>query len=383
MPQPTATVKKYSQITISLGSFFVPFMLSALNLALPAIGQEFHTSVYLLSWVTSGYILAAAAFLVPFGRFADINGRRKIYLYGISLFSFSALLCSLAWSMKALIAFRILQGIGAAMIFSTGMAILASVFPPEERGRVLGINGACVYTGQSLAPVLGGGLTQYFGWRFIFFLMFLAGLLIIYIIKAKLKTEWIGAPQEKFDTPGALLYTIGIIILMYGFSSLSHWTGGKYFLIMGILVMFLFVKQELNTPNPILQVSLFTQNITFTFSNLAAFINYSTTFAIAFLLSLYLQVGRSYDAKTAGFILLAQPVIMAIFTPQTGKLSDRFQPRILASLGMGITALALFLFSFLTYDTPIWLLMCYQVIVGLGFAFLQHLIITQSWVQFP
>ncbi|KJS88415.1 MAG: MFS transporter [Peptococcaceae bacterium BICA1-8] len=366
MTQPDPAIRKYTQITISIAYFFVPFMASALNLSLPSIGREFGANIYLLSWVTTGYILAAAVLLIPFGRLSDIRGRKKIFFWGVTLLSFSALLCGFAWSLEALIFFRMLQGTGASMIFATGMAILTSAFPPQERGKVLGINAACVYFGQSMAPVLGGSLTHYLGWRSIFFLMFIAGLLIMYFVFFKLQAEWAEAWGEKYDTSGALLYSTGLVLFIYGLSSLSKWGGGKYLLVIGIMVLILFSRHEARVTHPILHVGLFTENITFAFSNLAALINYSATFATAFLLSMYLQVCRGYDAQIAGLILLAQPMIMATCSPFMGRLSDRIQPRIVASWGMALTSLGLILFSFLQGDTPIWILMINQAIIGVG-----------------
>jgi len=285
---------------------------------------------------------------------------------GVTLLSFSALLCGVAWSIESLIIFRMLQGTGASMIFATGMAILTSAFSPQERGKVLGINAACVYFGQSMAPVLGGSLTHYLGWRSIFFLMFFAGLLVMYFIYFKLQEEWAEAWAEKYDTSGAFMYSAGLVLFIYGMTSLLKWGGGRYLLVVGILILSFFFRHEAKVSHPILQVGLFTENVTFAFSNLAALINYSATFAAAFLLSMYLQVCRGYDAQVAGLILLAQPMIMATFSPFMGSLSDRIQPRIIASWGMGFTSLGLVLLSFLQADTPIWILMINQAIIGIG-----------------
>lgn len=362
------TLKRYTQFTISLAFFFVPFMGGSLNLALPAISKEFASNVYLLSWVTTGYILASAAFLIPFGRVADIRGKRRLFAWGIGLLTFSALLCGLAWSMEALIFFRILQGIGASMIFATGMAILTSVFPPEERGKILGINAAFVYGGHSMAPFLGGNLTHYFGWRSIFFFMFLAGIFITYLAFFKPKAQWIQTQNETFDMLGATLYTLGIIFSMFGLMSIVKWSGAKYILILGLLVLVLFFRRALLVAQPIFNVSLFTQNTTFAFSNLAALINYSAAFAISFLLSLYLQVGRGFDPRTAGLILLAQPIIMAVCSPFSGRLSDKIEPRIIATSGMALTAVGLFFLSFLKIDTPLGYIILNQALVGIGFS---------------
>lgn len=362
-------LKRYTLIVAAMASFLTPFMGSAVNLAIPSIGRDFNSNAFLISWVATGYILASAAFLVPIGRLADIVGRKKIFLLGISFFGLSSILCGLAWSVKALIAFRILQGIGSAMIFGTAMAILTSVFPPQERGKALGINVASVYIGLSLGPVLGGMLNHNFGWQSIFYLTAIISVLAVLLAAAKLKGEWAGAGGEKFDFTGAFLYSIGLATLMYGISSINATQWAKYLLVLGLIMLVIFIKYEMKANQPLLNLKLFGRNVTFAFSNLAALINYSATFGVGFLLSLYLQIVMDFNSQAAGFILLSQPVLMALLSPFAGTLSDKVQPRVVASCGMALTTLALFIFCFLSTSTPLWLLIADLAILGAGIAF--------------
>lgn len=342
---------------------------SAVNLAIPAIGKTFNSTALQLSWVVSSYLLASIAFMLPLGRIADIFGRKKVFATGIIIFLLSSLLCGLAWSVKALIFFRILQGIGGAMIFSTGMAILTSVFPPQERGKALGINVATVYTGLSLGPVLGGVINHHLGWPFIFYFSTILGVLIIPLTITKLKGEWVGAKGESFDLTGAVLYTSGTVAFLYGLSTVATSVWGKFIFLFGLFILAIFIKHEVKTEQPVLNIKLFSRNITFTFSNLAALINYSATFAVSFLLSIYLQVVLKYDSQTAGLILLSQPVLMALLSPFAGVLSDRVEPRVVASLGMSLTTAGLFLLNFLTVATSLWLVIANLALLGTGFAF--------------
>ncbi|TYO92729.1 MFS transporter [Desulfallas thermosapovorans] len=363
-----AQLKRHTLITITMASFLTPFMGSAVNLAIPAIGEQFNASAMHLSWVVTSYILASAAFLVPFGRLADIVGRKKVFIAGnISFFLFS-LLCGLATSVEMLIAFRALQGIGSALIFGTAMAILTSVFPPQERGKILGINVATVYTGLSLGPVLGGSLNHNLGWQSIFYFCAIIGLAVIIMSLTRLKGEWAGARGERYDLTGAVLYSFGLVLFMYGISSIgtSAWSG--YILTAGLVILAVFIRHELKTELPVLNLKLFSKNVTFAFSNLAALINYSATFAVGFLVSLYLQVVLGYNSQQAGFILLSQPVLMAVLSPFAGKLSDRVQPRLVASWGMALCTTGLFIFVFLTRQTPIWLVLANLALLGVGFA---------------
>ncbi|GAB6273512.1 MAG: MFS transporter [Peptococcaceae bacterium] len=363
-----ALIKKYALIIVMVASFLTPFMGSAINLAIPAIGKTFNSTALQLSWVVSSYLMTSAAFLLPLGRLADIIGRKKIFTAGIIIFPLFSMLCGLAWSVKTLIFFRILQGIGGAMIFGTSMAILTSVFPPQERGKVLGINVATVYTGLSLGPVLGGVINHYLGWPFIFYFNALLSALIVPLIFTKLKGEWFGARGESFDLSGAFLYALGIIAFLYGLSTIATLEWGRFIFLLGLVILVIFIKQEAKIKQPILNIKLFRKNITFIFSNLAALINYSATFAVGFLLSVYLQVVGKYNSQTAGLILLSQPVLMALLSPFAGALSDHVEPRVVASLGMGLTTAGLFLFYFLTGSTPLWLVIVNLALLGIGFA---------------
>ncbi|HHW06674.1 MAG TPA: MFS transporter [Clostridia bacterium] len=362
-----ASLRKYALVSATMAAFLTPFMGSSINLAIPAIGEEFQTSAVLLSWVVSSYLLASAAFLVPMGRLADMIGRKKVFISGIFLFALFSFLSGLARNIQTFLLFRVLQGAGSAMIFGTNMAILTSVFPPQERGKALGINSASVYLGLSLGPVWGGFLNHRFGWHSIFFFCALLALIAFFVILFKLPGEWIGAGQEKYDGTGAVLYMLGLIGFMYGLSSFTSAGWGPYVLVAGILVLAVFIYYETKAPYPLMNLKLFKSNIAFTFSNLAAFINYSATFAATFLLSLYLQSVRGYDSQVAGLILLAQPVVMAALSPVAGSISDRVEPGKVASLGMAITTVSLFVFWFLGPNTSIPLVMANLLLMGAGF----------------
>jgi len=351
----------------ALASFLTPFMGSSINIALPSIGREFTMDAVLLGWVATSYLLSAAIFLVPFGRIADIYGRKRIFTYGIIIFTSTSLLLSITGSAAMLIVFRVMQGIGAAMIFGTGVAMITSAFPVGERGRALGINVATVYLGLSLGPLLGGLLTENFGWRSIFIVNVALGSVIIGLLYLKLKGDWAEAKGEKFDLVGSVIFGLAVAATIYGLSILPN-VSGIFVILVGILGVLMFAKWEINTPSPILHMDLFLRNKIFAFSNLAALINYSATFAVAFLLSLYLQYIKGYGPQTAGFILVAMPVVQAILSPAAGRLSDKIEPRIIASIGMALTTVGLVFLVFIKQDTGIIYIIFSLVILGLGFA---------------
>jgi EmrB/QacA subfamily drug resistance transporter len=362
------TTKRVVLIIAVMSSFLTPFTSSSVNIALPSIGTQLSLNAVALSWVATAYLLAAAAFLIPFGRIADIYGRKKIFQLGIIIDAIASILCATSSSGELLIVFRALQGVGGAMIFGTGIAILTSVFPANERGRALGISTAAVYTGLSAGPLVGGFLTGHFGWRSIFFLNAFLGLVIIVVVFWKLKGEWAEAKGESFDYVGSIIYSLALVAVFYAFSVLpALW--GIWLIIIGIIGLAAFVWWETRQKQPVLNISFFRNNTVFAFSNLAALINYSATFAVAFLLSLYLQYVKGFSPEHAGLILIAQPVVMVIFSPIAGSLSDRIEPRIVASIGMALTTAGLVMLIFLNNVTGLPFILASLVTLGLGFGF--------------
>ncbi|MGD0092823.1 MAG: MFS transporter, partial [Planctomycetota bacterium] len=351
-----------------LSSFLTPFLGSATTVALRAIGDEFRMSAVALTWVASAYLLSSALFLVPFGRLADIYGRKRLFRLGILVFTGASVLLAGAPAADLLLAFRAVQGVGSAMIFCTSMAILLSVMPAGERGKALGINTAAVYCGLSAGPVLGGLLTHYLGWRSIFIFTGALGLAAYLLAAWKLKGEWAEARGERFDAPGAAFYSLSLLALAGAFSWLPRWQGVAA-LLCGAAGLTAFILWELRTAQPLLDLNLFRHNTVFAFSNLAALINYAATFAVGFLLSLYLQHIKGLAPRGAGMVLLAQPLVMAFFSPLAGRLSDRIQPRVVASLGMGLTACGLVALAFVAAATPLGYVAACLVVLGLGFAF--------------
>lgn len=350
----------------TVSSFLLPFMASAVNVALPSIGADFAMNAVALSWVATAYLLGAAMFLVPLGRVADIVGRKRIFILGVSLFALISLALALSPSGGLLIGLRVLQGVGGTMTFATSMAILMSVFPASERGRALGITTAAVYVGLAMGPFVGGFLTQHFGWRSVFFVNVPLGIFILAVVFSKLKGEWREADGEKLDIPGSLLYSLALLAIIYGFSLLPQFAGGAL-IVIGIAGMAAFLKWETVARSPMLDLRLFRGNIPFIFSNLAAFINYSATFAVTFLLSLYLQYIKGLSPQGAGMVLVAQPAVMALFSPVAGRWSDHQEPRVVASIGMTLTTLGLVLLVFLGDSTPLSYIVLALVVLGSGF----------------
>ncbi|HPI52178.1 MAG TPA: MFS transporter [Smithellaceae bacterium] len=354
-------------LATTISSFTTPFMGSSVNVALPAIGRDFSMDALSLSWVASSFLLAAAIMLVPLGRLADLFGRRIFFLSGSLIFSLSSLLSVWPETESLFIALRVVQGIGAAMVFSTGTALLVSAYPAGERGKMLGINIAAVYTGLTAGPFIGGLLTQHLGWQAIFIVNAALGLAAAVLAVRLEKEAPPAAAGESFDLGGSFLYATALFALMYGFSRLPSLSGAVLIAGGGVCFM-VFIRGQLKKRSGLINLHLFMGNRVFAFSNLAALIHYCATFAITFLLSLYLQHVKGLSPSQAGFVLVIEPLLQAVFSPLAGRLSDRYEPRIISSIGMSITVVGLAGLIFIASDTPLYGIVCCLALLGIGFA---------------
>jgi EmrB/QacA subfamily drug resistance transporter len=353
-------------VAVSLSSFLTPFLSSSLNLAIPALGRELHASAVALGAIVTSFLVASAACLLPFGRLGDLVGQRRLFLAGAVAQTVCLLAAFFATSATQLIALRFLQGASGAMAFATATAMVVAAFPAARRGRVLGITTAAVYVGLSLGPVGGGLIVERFGWRPIFLLGALLGLALSAILAWGVAEERREPPSERFDVAGSLLYAVPLGAVVGGISAWKTLPGARWALSAGLAGLAFFVWRDRRTERPLLSLRLFRSPV-FAFSNLAALLNYCATFAVSFLLSLYLQVIRGLGPREAGLVLLAQPLLMAALSPLAGRLSDRIEPRRVASLGMALTAVALGLFALLGRESPLSLVVAELMLIGIGF----------------
>jgi len=362
-----SSLETITLIVTSFASFITPFIGSATNIALPSIGEDFSANAITLSWVATSFLLSAAVFLAPFGRLADIIGRKKIFNWGLAITAASSVFCAFSFRIETLIFWRIIQGIGSSMMFGTAMAIITSVFPKEKRGKALGIVVSSVYAGLTLGPFLGGFITKWWGWQGIFLVIVPFAIISFLFSILYLKQEWADAHGEKFDWKGSIIYAIAIVTLMYGFGKLPKFEG-IIFSSIGITGLVFFILFEKKQLYPVINIQLFQKNRVFAFSNYAALINYSATFAIGFLLSLYLQYIKGLNPQEAGLVLVAQPLLMTIFSPITGKLSDKMDAGKIASIGMALISAGLFIIAFIGKDTEIKYIVPVLIVFGIGYA---------------
>ena len=361
------TLQRTALTIVCLGAFITPLMLSAVNVAIPTIAQGLKMDAITASWVPLAYLLSSGVFLLPFGRLGDMYGRKKMFLSGMTTVTVASILASFAQSALLLILCRALQGMGAAMLFGTGIAILSSVYPPEKRGKVLGLSVSSVYLGLTCGPFAGGWVTQQFGWRSVFVFHIPVVLLVIILGLINLKGEWRGPEGQKFDIPGALIYGAAVIALMYGFSILPALSGFALILLSGIGFA-VFFRYEKSLQHPLFNVNLFSGNPVLTYSCVAALIMYSSTFSVTFLMSLYLQNIREFTPQLAGLIMISQPLVMTLFSPVAGRMSDHYEPRLIASSGMGLTAIGLAMLAVAGPLTQTELIVLTLMLVGFGFS---------------
>ncbi len=349
------------------GSFLPPFMLSAYNVALPTIARELHLTALAANWTTTGYLLVSSALVLPFGRLGDLYGRRRIYFQGILWFTLFSMLLMFAPSGPWVIGLRMGQGLGVAMIFGAGTALLMAMFPPAERGWALGLNVAAVYAGLSIGPFLGGQITGAFGWRALFLPSIPIGLLTLWMIRRWIPDDRPAQIPAPFDLGGAVLYAAALFCMVPATQYVSQ-LSGKLLLAIGLICGVGFVLRQHRTTHPLFPLRLLLENRVFAFANLASLINYAATYAISFMLSLFLQINKGLSPQEAGTLLLVQPVIQATLSPMTGRLSDRIDPRLLASSGMTLNLIGLLFLSRLTAQAALVEVGIALAIVGLGFA---------------
>ncbi|HKJ05697.1 MAG TPA: MFS transporter [Geopsychrobacteraceae bacterium] len=366
MPEPVS--RSATLFVVCVAHFLMPFMMSAVGVSLPVMGRDFDASAIQLGLVETTYVLSASIFLLAMGRLGDIHGRRRVFQYGLVLFTLIGGIISQAWSIEAIIALRFLQGMGGSMVMATTMAIVVSVFPPEDRGRALGIAVASVYAGISCGPFFGGMLVTAFGWRSIFYLCVPLGTLAYLVSIVKLRGEWADARGEPFDWQGSLIYASSILVLIVGASNLDQGLWAWSLAALGLVGLALFLGYEARIEHPVLNIGLLRQNRIFALSNLAALFNYAATFGVTFFLSLYLQYVKGMSPQQAGLVLIVQPVVQTVLSPLCGRLADTYPAERVATFGMTLCVIGLGMAATLDAGSSLNMVIATLSCLGIGFA---------------
>jgi EmrB/QacA subfamily drug resistance transporter len=345
------------------------FMTTGINIALPTIQAEFRLDAVAVGWLPLAYMLGSSVFLLPFAKLGDRFGRRLIFMLGVGLFFLSSIALGLSGSYAMLVVFRALQGIGGSMMFSTSVAMVTLAYPPGKRGWAMGITVAAAYLGQTMGPIIGGVIVYNIGWRSLFLLTggfaFMTIVLDLLLLR---RVEWKEEHRARLDWAGSAMYAVALCAFMLGLSWVEL-PKGMVLLVAGIAGGAFFIRWEARADNPIIEVKLYRHNRVFALSNLTALISYSSIWAMTFLMSFYLQDIKGLNAEKAGEVLIAGVALQTILSPVGGRLSDRIQPRWLASAGMFLCMLGLLLFSFLTAGTPYWHIILALCLLGVGYGF--------------
>jgi MFS family permease len=354
-------------LAVSVTQFLPPFMLSAVGVALPAIGREFSAGAVALGLIETIYVLPGSMLLLPIGRYSDIYGRRKLFILGTAVITFATLALSLAPNVQTFIAFRFLQGIGASMIISTSFAILTAAIPIANRGRAMGIVVGSIYMGLSAGPTLAGLMVTHLGWRWIFYLAVPVESMALMLCLFKLHGEWADAAGEQFDWNGSLIYMASLLLLVLGMTHWKEWTSAKGLVVCGAVFMVVFIRHELRFPSPLVRIKPLIRNRTFALSNIATWLNYATASGSVFYFSLYLQSVKGFSPRTAGFVMVVQPILQSVTALVAGRLSDRFEASKIATFGISLCTIGLFTAVTLSEHSSISMVFCVLMLLGLGF----------------
>jgi EmrB/QacA subfamily drug resistance transporter len=356
-------LKKDLLIVGILVSFLTPFVRSSINLAIPALANEFDLSAVFLTWISTIYLLVNAILYIPFGRIGDIYGRKRIFQYGLIIFTISSFISAFSTSGEMFLFFRIFQAVGNAMIFANLNAMISSAFPVSERGKAFGLTSMSVFIGLILGPILGGVITEIVGWRTLFYLDTVIGIIAAFAI-TRFKYDWIDAKGEKLDILGSFLLGISLIAILYGFSDFTN-RYSLFLVIGGIIGISLFYLVEKRVSFPLINLDLFKIK-KFTFGNITAFINYGAFVSVGFILTLYLQYLKGYSPITAGLIVSIQSIMMIIVSPFAGRLSDKIDPGSVSTVGMVVTTIGVALMTLITYENALYLGGLSLIIFGAG-----------------
>lgn len=361
-------------LTVAFGTFMATLDSSIVNIALPTIRKELDAGDN-VEWIVLSYLLVTTSTLLIMGRLSDMFGRKKVYMAGFSVFIIGSLFCGLSWDIWSLVGSRLIQGLGASMMFAVGPAIISDTFSPQERGKALGLTGTAVAAGSSTGPVVGGLLLQHFGWESIFFVNVPIGLIALWRAYVVLPASFRSASRA-FDIPGAILFLVGVTSLLIGIDFGPDpdygWNNPVVvsLLAVGILLLLLFLLWEKRQAAPMLQLSLFRIR-SFSAALSAAGLTFLANGANIYVLPFFLQVLLNFSPQDAGFIMLAGPLTLSVAAPIGGYLSDKISTRWIASAGLLMMASGHFLLSFLsdqwTWQDVVWR----TALMSLGFGFFQ------------
>lgn len=364
--QNDATARFSALMIVCIGSFLVPVSLAASLVAIPAIATDLAANAVYVSWIPAAFLLSNLIVLLPAGRAADIYGCKSVYQWGSVTFLLGSIVAGLSQNIEWLLFARIIQGAGAGMFFGTGLAIVGNVYQDGGRGAALGWVVACVYSGLSVGPLLGGWLTDSYGWPSVFFSMVPFILASILLTLLKLKGDWRNDDPQRLDWKGSIILSCGLIVFFIGVTNLPE-IYAFALLLVSVALGFSYMQHSERVDFPIVNLKLVWQNHKLSRSLVASILMYGGSYGLQFLIGLYLQYNRGYSPTDAGKFLLIQALVMAVIAPVAGRLSDRYQPNMIAASGCLTLVLSFVLMMFLDDDSHIAITVISLALLGAGF----------------
>jgi EmrB/QacA subfamily drug resistance transporter len=356
---------------VAFGLFMIMLDNTIVNVALPSIQRDLGIGISELEWVFNGYALTFGVLMLTGGKLADMLGRRRIFIVGLIVFTVASLFCGLATSAGWLIGARVVQGVGSALMNPATLSIVTATFPPRQRGMAIGIWAGVAAMALAIGPLVGGLITQHWGWNWIFFINVPVGVLAIIVTRLVVNESRDMSADQRLDLPGLLSSGIGLFALTYGLieANTYGWTSARIFglFVVAAVGLATFVLLELHQRAPMLDLSLF-KNGTFAGANSVMLLVGLSMFGVFFYNSLFIQNILGYSAVQTGATFLPMTVLIILVAPIAGKYSDRVGSRWLMGGGMVLLALSLFLFSRLDASSDFWDLLPGLLVGGFGMA---------------
>ena len=356
-------------LVVGIGTFMSTLMSSSINVSLPPISDFFGVTFSTVAWVSLVYLLTTTSLLLPFGRAADIVGRKSVYIVGFFIFTTGSAFCAVSSSILQLILSRVLQGVGAAMLMSCSPALITHAFPHTQRGKALGILGTIVAAGLTMGPPLGGFLVDNLGWRSIFYINIPIGFLGMVFGWIILKEKSSQPTKQKFDFKGAIFLVISLVLLLLAldnFQKLGWKSVGMQWLLAGFLLFAtLFLANETKVDHPLINLNLFRHRL-FALANLSALVHFVCLLSVTFLMPFYLERVLGASTSRVGMILIAVPLCSSVMAPLSGSLSDKIGSRFLSSFGLFLVGVSLFSLIGLKADSSYADVVFRLIILGVG-----------------
>ncbi|MDD5016702.1 MAG: MFS transporter [Eubacteriales bacterium] len=357
---------------VALGTFMSALDASVVNIAVPVIKEHFGVTLATVQWVITAYLIVVSSLLLFFGRLSDLYGQKRVYLAGFAVFTAGSALCAFSASVEMLIVLRVVQALGAGMMFSTGSAIITHNVPAKNRGKAFSVTAIAVAVALSTGPVLGGALTDALGWQSIFYINIPVGAVGIFLA-AKFIPADRKEPSAPIDIPGSVMIFGALFLILLPLDQLNE--GMDTYLIIamfvsGVILAALFIRHQKRTRYPLLNLSLFRSRV-FSASLLAAVLAYMAQYIMVFLAPFYLQTIRLYAPSAAGLLYIPMPLATLAVAPLAGIIADKSDTRFISSAGVGVMAVGLLLLSFLDVSTPLWYIIAAMAVTGMGFGMFQ------------